>query len=466
MPRLNPQLLDLCYLAAAILFIFGLKMLASPKTARRGNLLAAFGMLVAIVVTLFDQHVLDFTRIAIGLILGTVLGAFLARFVQMTQMPQLVALFNGFGGIASTFVACSEYFRLRHDIEPDSQALMLSMFLSLLIGTLTFTGSMIAAGKLHGLVTGRPVTYTLQKTSNAALLIVAATLGWYMVAHPEQWWIPLLVIVIAGGLGVTSVIPIGGADMPVVISLLNSYSGLAAAATGFVLDNKALIIAGALVGASGMILTMLMCRAMNRSLANVLFGAFGTGDLAPGAAPTAAKGSVKQGSPDDAAIILDSAQSVLVVPGYGLAVAQAQHVVREMAERLEKRGCKVQYAIHPVAGRMPGHMNVLLAEANVPYEQLLDLDRANPEFETADVALVVGANDVTNPAARHDKASPIYGMPILDVDKARTIMFLKRSMNPGFAGIENELFYHDRCMMIFGDAKKTLTEIVEALKGM
>ncbi|RMD88300.1 MAG: NAD(P)(+) transhydrogenase (Re/Si-specific) subunit beta [Calditrichaeota bacterium] len=450
---------NFAYLVAAVLFIFGLKLLSSPKTARRGNLLAMLGMLIAVVVTLFDKQILDFTFIIAGLVIGGLIGAVAAKKVQMTAMPQMVALFNGFGGGASALVAISEYVRLTGDVHVN---LITTIVLSILIGCVTFTGSVIAYAKLQGIVRGAPIVYAGQHFVNGLILLAIVILGGLVITQPFQSNFIIGIVVLASVLGVLLVIPIGGADMPVVISLLNSYSGLAAAATGFVLFNNVLIVSGALVGASGLILTNLMCKAMNRSLANVLFAAVGT-DGGSGSSAVADK-RVTAYTAEDAAVMLESAQSVIIVPGYGLAVAQAQHVLHELATILMDRGIKVRYAIHPVAGRMPGHMNVLLAEANVPYDMLYEMDAINDDFKNTDVALVVGANDVINPAARYKKNSPLYGMPILNVDQAKTVMIIKRSLAPGFAGEDNELFYDPKTMMVFGDAKKMLTEIVQVLK--
>jgi NAD(P) transhydrogenase subunit beta len=460
-------IIDIAYLVAAVSFIYGLKMLSHPKTARNGNIIASLGMLVAIVTTVYlGGSGLNIKVIGVAMIIGSVIGAFFAIRVQMTQMPQLVAIFNGFGGGASALVASSEF--LKSYGSEMTVVLLVSIVLSVLVGTLTFTGSFIAFGKLQGLVTTKPVTFPGQQLLNA-LLAIAMVGAAYMI--PTYGMNSFYVIVaLSALLGILLVIPIGGADMPVVISLLNSYSGIAAAMTGFVLvqsnasAGNALIICGSLVGASGMILTKIMCKGMNRSLANVIFGAVG-GDV-QSATGEVQELNIKSYSTEEAAMIFDAAEKIIVVPGYGLAVAQAQHAVREVANFLEGKGKKVLYAIHPVAGRMPGHMNVLLAEANISYEQLKDLDEINPEFEDCDVALVLGANDVVNPAARTEKGSPIYGMPILNVDKARTVMVNKRSMNAGFAGIQNELFGYDNTIMIFGDAKDMLTQLLSDLKEL
>ncbi len=455
---MKQQVIDLSYLLAAMLFIFALKAMASPKTARKGNLIGAIGMLIAIVFTLTTRGVVSWSWIITGLVIGAGLGAFLAMTVKMTAMPQMVAMFNGFGGLASGLVVLSEIFRAAG---PGDSQFVVTVGISTLIGWVTFTGSLIAFAKLQEVgISGLPVVFPLQKTVNFALLAGIAALIVLLGFFPAERWVVVPIALLSSMLGVMFVIPIGGADMPVVISLLNSYSGLAAAATGFVLGNTGLIISGALVGASGIVLTRLMCRAMNRSLPNVLFGAVGRIITGGGKERPPVRGY----SPVDAAMILENASLVIVVPGYGLAVAQAQHAVKELADLLNERGVTVKYAIHPVAGRMPGHMNVLLAEAEVPYDQLYDIDEINPEFERADAALILGANDVVNPAARYDKNSPIYGMPILNADKARVTMFCKRSLGPGFSGIDNELFYAEGTMMIFGDAKKTLTGIIAAIK--
>jgi NAD(P) transhydrogenase subunit beta len=452
----SPETRALLYLLAAAAFIVGLKRLGSPRTARTGNTIAAAGMLAAIVITLVDARV-SWVILGSGLAVGAVAGGVLALRVPMTGMPQLVAAFNGFGGLASALVAGAEFVRLAQAPIPGD--VIVTMALSVIIGAVTFTGSLVAFAKLQGLLSGSPVTYPGHRVVNA--LLVTAMLAGGVWAAWSQDSIPFLSVAgVAALVGVLAVLPIGGADMPVVIALLNSLSGMAAAATGFVIANTALIIGGALVGASGLILTKLMTDAMNRSLTNVLFGAFGTGEGGP-AAPTG--GEVRTTTPEDLAIALGYASRVVVVPGYGLAVAQAQHTLREVASALEARGVDVKYGIHPVAGRMPGHMNVLLAEADVPYEQLLDLDQTNASLQNADVALILGANDVVNPSARDDPGSPIYGMPILEVDHAATVVVVKRSLSPGFAGIDNPLFYRDGTLMLFSDAKKALGELETAL---
>ena len=434
--------IDIAYLVSAVSFIYGLKMLSHPKTARNGNIVASLGMLIAVIATVYLGTSLDFYKILIAMTIGSIIGAFFAIRVEMTQMPQLVAIFNGFGGAASALVASAEFFKTLNSAEEPTLFLILTITLSVLIGTLTFTGSFIAFGKLQGLITTKPVTFTGQQILNAILAIIMFIAAYMMPTYGVNSF--YLIIGLSALLGILLVIPIGGADMPVVISLLNSYSGIAAAMTGFVLvqtnpsAGNALIICGSLVGASGMILTQIMCKGMNRSLANVIFGA--VGGEAKASSGSGKQLNIKSYSTEEAAMIFDAAERVIIVPGYGLAVAQAQHAVREIADFLEEKGKKVLYAIHPVAGRMPGHMNVLLAEANIPYESLKDLDEINSEFKNCDVALVLGANDVVNPAARTDKSSPIYGMPILNVDQSQTVIINKRTMNTGFAGIQNELF--------------------------
>jgi NAD(P) transhydrogenase subunit beta len=455
--------INVCYLLAAALFILGLKGLTHPRTAVRGNLFGAAGMLIAVVVTLLDRQIVRFELIFVGLIVGSAIGVVLAAKIQMTAMPQLVALFNGFGGAASVLVAGAALGQALETEAGPTMQMAVATTASALIGAVTFTGSLIAFAKLQELMSSRAIVFAGQKALNAALFLIALALCVRVSASPEATFAYATLCVIALVLGVTLVIPIGGADMPVVIALLNSYSGVAAASTGFVLDNNMLIIAGSLVGASGVILTRIMCKAMNRSLTNVLFGVMGpTADSA--SADEVYAGKVKSTSPEELAMIFDAARYVIIVPGYGMAVAQAQHTVRELASILEERGVNVEYAIHPVAGRMPGHMNVLLAEADVSYDKLREMDDINPHFKEADVALVIGANDVVNPLARTDPTSPIAGMPILDVDKARTVVVVKRSLSPGFAGIPNPLFAADNCLMLFGDGKKALVEVNKALK--
>ena len=451
------------YIVSAVMFIFGLKRLSSPATARIGNQLAALGMVIALAATLIDRQILSFWIIGAGTLVGAVIGTYFARTVQMTAMPQMVALFNGMGGATAALVSLAEFIRLSTAGVTITVGEGASIALGTIIGAVSFTGSLIAFGKLQEILPGKPMEFPFQRVLNAliviAMLVLAGSIATGSSGIPGLWGLLGLALL----LGALFVLPIGGGDMPVVISILNSLTGLAAALTGFVLHNQMLVVAGVLVGASGTLLTLLMSTAMNRSVANVLFGAFGATPAAEaGAAATGQP--VKQTTAEDTAIALAYARSVVVVPGYGLAVAEAQHTVRELATDLEKRGVDVKYAIHPVAGRMPGHMNVLLAEANVPYDQLLEMDQVNGEFAQTDVVLVVGANDVVNPAARDDPSSPIYGMPILDVDKARNIIVLKRSMGHGFAGIDNALFTHERTRMLFGDARKSLTKVAEALK--
>ncbi len=450
--------MNLFYLISAICFILGLKRLSHPKTARSGNFLAALGMLIAIAATLASSNVLDLKLIAIGVGIGSVIGLLFATRVQMTEMPQMVAIFNGLGGAASAFVASSEFFKVND--------MGIIICISVFIGTLTFSGSFIAFGKLQGIISGRAITFSGQQILNALMFASIVALGsvQQLGILPDST-IFYVIVLLALLLGIGLTIPIGGADMPVVISLLNSYSGIAAAATGFLINNQALIISGSLVGASGLILTNIMCKGMNRSLANVIFGAVGA-ESSSGGSSDGKEMNIKSYSTTEAAMILDAAEKIIIVPGYGLAVAQAQHVAREVADTLEAQGKKVLYAIHPVAGRMPGHMNVLLAEANVSYDVLKDLDEINPEFEDCDVALILGANDVVNPAARHDQSSPIYGMPILNVDKSRTVIINKRSMNPGFAGVQNELFGYDNSIMVFGDAKDMLNDLLKEVKEL
>ncbi|MCX2979801.1 NAD(P)(+) transhydrogenase (Re/Si-specific) subunit beta [Halieaceae bacterium IMCC14734] len=438
------------YIVSAALFIFGLKQLGSPATARRGNMLSAVAMLVAIIAALLDQGIVEYQWILIGFAIGAVIGAAAARLVEMTSMPEMVALFNGSGGMASLLVGWAA-------ISPGAGTFTLvTIVLSILIGGLTFTGSLIAYGKLSEKLGSGAVMFKGQQVVNSLIvlgIIAAATMFCMEPANPQ--WL-YLVIGLALVFGVMAVIPIGGADMPVVISLLNSYSGLAACAAGFAVSNNILIVAGALVGASGIILTQIMCKAMNRSLSNVLFSGFGSVSTET----SVVEGEIKPISVDDAYYVLEAASNVVIVPGYGMAVAQAQHVVKELQELLEENGAEVNYGIHPVAGRMPGHMNVLLAEADVPYDQLLEMDEINPRMESVDVCIVIGANDVVNPAARENESSPIYGMPVINVDQARTVFVLKRSMASGFAGIENPLFYKDNTRMLFGDAKESIGGLV------
>ena len=463
---ISGALVELAYLIAAVCFIVGLKQLGHPATAVRGNRISGVGMLIALVVTLLDRQIVGYGIILAGLGVGTALGLWMARAVKMTAMPQMVALLNGLGGGASLLVGGAEFLKSELADRPLPIDVSITIQLSLLIGAVTLTGSLVAFGKLQELISGRAVTFPGLQALNVALFLAITALSVYQIATPESLlWPFYTVCALSLLLGVLLVLPIGGADMPVVISLLNSYSGIAAAMTGFVIRNDVLIISGALVGSSGIILSQIMCKAMNRSLTNVLFGAFGaSGGTA--SAKSAEGFTARQIGAEDAAVQLGFARSVVVVPGYGLAVAQAQHAVRELADLIERRGGEVKYAIHPVAGRMPGHMNVLLAEANVPYDKLFDMDQINAEFERTDVALVIGANDVVNPAARTDPSSPIHGMPILNVDQARSIIVLKRGMGTGFAGIENELFFNPKASMLFGDAKKSLTQLVAELKAL
>jgi NAD(P) transhydrogenase subunit beta len=447
------------YLAASVLFILGLKSLTHPDTARRGMQFAALGMLLAIVGTLVQHEIVSYGWILAGLSIGTLIGIPLGLFVPMTAMPQRIAISHMFGALAATLVGVAEYWVHGGEV---GHVKMAALGFEVLFGALTVSGSFMAFGKLQEIITGRPVTYRGQNAVNIALFATTLGMFGYLIYDPGNATVFYIMIALAFFIGIFMVLPIGGADMPVVISLLNSYAGLASSATGFAIGNNVLIIAGALDGASGFILSIIMSKAMNRSFGNIIFGAFGA--AAPKSEKTATGLSVSPITAEDAAIQLAYAKLVIVVPGYGLAVAQAQHQVRELAELIEKKGGEVKYAIHPVAGRMPGHMNVLLAEANVPYDRLYDMDEINAEFERADVCLVIGANDVVNPAARNDKSSPIYGMPILNADKAQRIIVMKRSMNPGFAGIENELFYNEKTSMLFGDAKASLSKLVAEVK--
>ncbi len=453
--------INFSYIVSAGLFIFGLKMLSSPATARKGNLFSALGMLLAIVATLLAGG-LDFKWIILGMVIGAGIGLFAAYKVEMTSMPEMVALFNGFGGISSLLLAWSEYHQ-----HPGISAFLAGVtFLSAFIGGVTFTGSMVAFGKLSGKLPQKAVVFSGQHLINGAILAAALIAAALFCTLPGSWvgyLFFLVIVLVALGFGVTSTIPIGGADMPVVISLLNSYSGLAACAAGFVISNNILIVAGALVGASGIILTRIMCKAMNRSLANVLFSGFGTKTASSGE-EGGPQGEVRPATAEDVYYILEAADTVAIVPGYGLAVAQAQHVVRELGDLLEENGTEVMYAIHPVAGRMPGHMNVLLAEANVPYDQLIEMDDINPRMDSVDVCVVIGANDVVNPAAAEDENSPIYGMPIIETFRAKTVIVLKRSMNPGFAGIQNALFFRENTRMYFGDAKVAIQALIAEFK--
>jgi NAD(P) transhydrogenase subunit beta len=457
---------NLLYLITIVTFILALRYLSNPAHARRGNQIGSVGMLLAIVVTWVKTGGTSWWALAVGMLIGGGFGAFAARKVKMTAMPQMVALFNGVGGGAATLIALAELHRLLPQPGKPTLDILVAIALSGLIGAISFTGSLIAFAKLQELIKGRPITYPGQKVVNLGVLAACVGLGAALAAGVQDQW--LLWAVAAGGalFGVMFVLPIGGADMPVVISLLNAFTGLAVAVGGFELENNVLIVSGMLVGASGTLLTLKMGAAMNRSIANVLFGAFGQVTESAAAVAAGDGGTVRSASAEDVAVMLAYAHKVVFVPGYGLAVAQAQHDVRQLADLLEAKGVEVTYAIHPVAGRMPGHMNVLLAEANVPYTQLKEMDDANPEFSRTDVAVVVGANDVVNPDARNNQGSPIYGMPILNVDNAQAVVVLKRSMNPGFAGIENPLFYNPKTVMLFGDAKESITKLVQDVKTL
>ena len=464
--------IEITYLVSSILFIYGIKMLSSPKTARKGNLYAAIGMFLAIAATLVDQNVLTYEWIIIGAIIGSLVGALLAFKTPMTGMPQMVGMLNGFGGGASTLVALSEYFKINPNYPVDQSLPFnlpidqgIAMILSLLIGGVTFTGSMIAFGKLQGLVSGKVVKYPFQHPLNLILILVVLVAGVFVLMNPTSIPLVIIIVIISLVLGILLVLPIGGADMPVAISLLNSYSGLAGSTTGFVLGNNELIIAGELVGASGIILTNIMCKAMNRSLMNVVLGGWASaGSSGPAVEGASPKGDAKSVDAEELAMIFDAASKVVIVPGYGTAVAQAQHAVRDLMNILEAKGINVRFAIHPVAGRMPGHMNVLLAEANVPYDKLYAMEDINDDFPNVDIALIIGANDVVNPAARHDQKSPIFGMPILNVDYAKTVVINKRSLNVGYAGIDNELFFYPNALMYFGDARDSIVKLTHALK--
>ena len=465
---LLPTGIQIGYLVAASLFILGLKKLGSPATARNGNFLSATGMLLAVVVTLLDQNILNYQWVLIGIAIGSAIGVIIAKTVAMTAMPQMVGFLNGLGGAASALVAMGEFWRLVHSEGAVPLNATITVILGIFIGGATLSGSLIAVGKLQGVITGKPVTFPLQQPVNIAIAGAFFVSSGFLIANTGDQAAFFTMIGLATVFGVLFVLPIGGGDMPVVISLLNSLSGIAASAAGFVVMNNMLIIAGALVGASGLILTEIMCKGMNRSLISVLFGAFGGGGEATGVAGSGDSEDkiVRSIGSEEAAMMLRYARSVVIVPGYGMAVAQAQQSIQELATLLEQSGVDVRYAIHPVAGRMPGHMNVLLAEANVPYTQLYDMDDINPQFEQTDVALVVGANDVVNPGARHDAGSPIYGMPILEVDKAKQTIVIKRSLGTGFSGIQNELFFKDKTTMLFGSAKEMLGELVSEVKQL
>ena len=457
--------IQLAYLVASVLFILGIKYLGKTKDARKGNFVSAIGMLIAIVATLLTLNILTLLEIGACVMIGSAIGLYYAYKVPMTKIPEMVALFNGFGGLASFAVALSDfYLKSETNLASLDAVNLTSIIVSLLIGGVTFTGSMVAYLKLDGKVSGQPITFAGQHLLNLLLLLAFVAASVLVFLDPSQITYIVILIVISLLLGILTVIPIGGADMPVVISLLNSYSGMAACATGFILNNNVLIVAGSLVGASGIILTQIMCKAMNRSLVNVLLGGFGQTVATGGADGPAVV--VKEIGVEETAMLFDSASSVIVVPGYGMAVAQAQHVIRELMEQCEKRNINFRFAIHPVAGRMPGHMNVLLAEANISYDKLIEMDDINEDFSNTDLVFVVGANDVVNPAARTNPDSPIFGMPILNADKARTVIVSKRSMGKGYAGVENELFGYPNCLMLFGDAKQTITKVVGELKEM
>ena len=469
---MNPEIIrGLCYIAASIFFVFGLKMLSSPVTARKGNMISSIGMLIAIVTAMTAMVEIKWAWLIIFAGIGSAIGAAAARFVKMTGMPQMVGLFNGFGGLASLLVGFSEFHGRWATDETTTLFTMIAICLTVIIGAITFSGSLVAFGKLAGMIKGKPILYKGQNAINGAILIIIAVLGVYFCIHQigqaesgalkSVYFALSGVVILSLVMGVLSTIGIGGADMPVVICLLNSYSGLAACAAGFTVNNNVLIVSGSLVGASGIILTNIMCKAMNRSLANVLFSGFGSKTSTKSAT---FKGEAKPININDAYLILEAASNVIFVPGYGMAVAQAQHVVRELGDLMAKNGTDVKYCIHPVAGRMPGHMNVLLAEANVPYEQLVEPQDVNPNMEIVDVAVVIGANDVVNPAAREEKNSPLWGMPIVNVDKARVCIVMKRSLNPGFAGVDNPLFFKDNTRMLFGDAKESVSALVAEFK--
>ena len=457
---MTPSLIELAYLIASVLFILGLRALRAPQSARKGIVLAAVGMLVAIVATLLHNDIVSYRWIVAGVVIGAAIGTAMAVLIPMTKMPERIALSHSFGGLAAALVGISEYYRHSDVLIPDKMA---ALGFEVMLGSLTFTGSLMAFGKLQGIIAERPLTHAFQNGLNVTLLFTTLALIGYLIFDASSSSLFYVVVGLSFLLGVLFVLPIGGADMPVVISLLNSYAGLAAAATGFALSNSVLIVCGALDGASGFFLSIVMSKAMNRSFTNIIFGAFGSESKASARAIATDK-SVKSATLEDALIVLRNASSVIIIPGYGMAASHAQHAVRELGELLERRGVTVKYAIHPVAGRMPGHMNVLLAEANVSYDHLYDIEAINDEFPAADVALVVGANDVVNPAARRDSKSPIYGMPVLNAELARSVLVLKRSMNPGFAKIENELFLRPNTMMLFGDARTTLSELVRRLK--
>lgn len=463
---MNTNLVDLIYLISAVFFIFGIKGLTKPKTAVRGNKLSAIGMLIAVVVTLFDKNIISYEYIIAGLLVGALIGAIIAAKVQMTSIPQMIAMLNGLGGGSSLGLAAASYLLTTQASGYESGAMgavaVGFVMVTVLIGSVTLTGSLVAFSKLQELISGQSIGFPGMKFFNAALFLSAIVMIGMLCLNPASTPLFWTLIAVACIFGITIVLPIGGADMPVVISLLNSYSGIAAAAAGFIMGNTVLIVAGSLVGASGLILTQIMCVAMNRSLTNVLFGVMAAGGATIDADEVYG-GKVKSAQPEEIAMILETARRVVIVPGFGMAMAQAQHAVRELSDVMQDRGIEVEFAIHPVAGRMPGHMNVLLAEAEVPYDQMIEMDRINPTFDQTDVVIVIGANDVTNPMAREDKGSPIYGMPILNVDKAQTVVVIKRSLSPGFAGLPNPLFAMDNCLMVYGDGKKAVIEITAAL---
>ena len=459
-----PDALRYCYIVSAAMFVLGLKGLSSPKWARRGMALAALGMLIAVVGTLFHPHIVDYRFIALGFAIGAVVGGGMGLRIPMTAVPQRTALSHSLGALAACLVGISEYFRYQGAL---NRVTLTALDFEVVVGALTFTGSLVAAAKLQELLRGRPITYRGQNILSASVLTVIVCSAIYLVVTQAATPFFYVMVGLAFVFGLLLVIPIGAADMPVVIALLNSYGGLADAAMGFVLMNKIQIITGSLDGTSGFLLSLLMCRAMNRSAMNVLFGAFGSGVVEDEAAAAAeAKGTVRNISAEETAVLFETARNVIVVPGYGMAVAQAQHAVAELGNILRERDVDVKFAIHPVAGRMPGHMNVLLAEANVAYEHLVEMEHINPEFPQADIVLVVGANDVTNPAAKSNKSSPLYGMPILEVSRAKSIIVLKRSMRPGFAGVDNDLYYNENCMMLFGDAKESVTKLIGEMKSL
>jgi NAD(P) transhydrogenase subunit beta len=461
--HVSTEALRYAYIVSAACFVLGLKGLSSPKWARSGMALAAFGMLLAVVGTLFHHHIVQYRWIALGLTIGAVAGGWIGLSIPMTAVPQRTALSHSLGALAACLVGISEYFRFQGELD---RVTLLALDFEVIVGGLTFTGSLVAAAKLQELLRGRPITYKGQNVISMMLLAIIVASGAYLVITQAATVFFYVMVAMALVFGLLLVIPIGAADMPVVIALLNSYGGLADAAMGFVLSNKIQIITGSLDGTSGFLLALLMCRAMNRSAMNVLFGAFGTVSDEDVAAAAEAKGTVRSITAEETAVLFETASNLVVVPGYGMAVAQAQHAVAELSNILQERGVDVKFAIHPVAGRMPGHMNVLLAEANVPYDRLHEMEAINPSFPETDIVLVVGANDVTNPAAKQNKSSPLYGMPILEVDRAKSIIVLKRSMRPGFAGVDNDLYYDEKCMMLFGDAKESITKLITEMKSL